>query len=305
MSILHSSAFTKPLETSSQLGLSELHLPTLLSVDVVICGFPRSGSSLLYLLLESTSNSHIFPVGEFSYEAVRASLKREVGKGLRDQQLSGRYGRFAHIFDQSYPSELPELPKDRPFVVKQPYNIFRASDGLIGDEVPLIITVRDPRDILVSYHSAVTERGTEDYFIDGDAMYVFGNSGEPKKEGPGLVDFARAVLKVLSSRKENNLFLCRYEELVSNPDFVQVKCSELGIKFVPDRLFSNWNSGAAETDLSHQGEVSKGMGPMRKISPEGVGKWKRPEYRERVEEQLKRFPELVELGKALGYHDGW
>ena len=163
--------------------------------DIVLCGFPRSGSSLLYALLCMSVTSHWFPQGEYSYGAIMTALGRECPK-----EEGEFYKSFAHVFNQEY-----RLDKDanttRPFVCKQPYNIFRARDLIIPDEVPLIITIRDMRDILLSKHRAVEERGVDDYFIDADHMYTFTKDSKLQKDGPGVLSFAEAIDVVLKRRR--------------------------------------------------------------------------------------------------------
>lgn len=272
--------------------------------DIVICGFPRSGSTLLYTLLMQTVATHWFPEGEYGYPAMRAVVEGRTFDSTITIN-SAFYEPFADIFNQPY--RKGPVNDERPFISKQPYDIFRARDEIIPDEVPLIVTIRDLRDVLLSKHKAVNALGVDDYFIDADFKYTWRSLEDLGKKGPGLLDYAAAIKTVRDRRRGkdmDNLYLCRYERLVSEPDVVQRELVALGIAYNKGALFSDWNSPKNTQKLDEKyHEFGMALGSIRAIDSLNTNKWKKTENKARIAEQFSEFPELYEYLAMFGYSE--
>jgi hypothetical protein len=104
-----------------------------LRTHVVICGFPRSGSTLLQLMLASAlSNPRSFRTEVPALEAAR------------------RRFRNSSVMVSKYPRDIDSLGAIRNFYAKR------------EAEAIFIVMVRDPRDILTSIHGGIPDR----YYVD-------------------------------------------------------------------------------------------------------------------------------------------
>ena len=155
----------------------------------------------------------------------------------------------------------------------------------------LIVTLRDPRDILTSIHKRVPD----DYFYDADfCYYLYGKNG-PEKSLPGFLLTHYAIVDALKSGIfPQGVFLLRYEHLIDNPDRIQDLLGEaLNLEFTG--RFADF----------HQGEISKAhqqaMNGARPVTRDRVQKWRAPEHRDRIRDQFTRFPLLHDVVIDLGY----
>lgn len=248
-----------------------------------------------------TVSSHWFPEGEYGYPAMLAASK---GRNFDPEVKLNRdfHSPFSDIFNQPY---LGKNVSDCAFISKQPYDIFRARDEIIPDEVSLIVTIRDLRDILLSKHSTVTDMGVDDYFIDADCKYIWRNHEDLRKKGPGLLAYADAINAVSRRRRQKdmkNIFICRYERLVTEPNNVQSELSTLGISYQENRRFTDWDTLAKSHQLEKYHRF-RALGEVRSIDKQSMYRWRRPENSERINDQLSKHPELKRHLENFGYID--
>lgn len=271
---------------------------------IALCGMPRSGSSLLYLVLYCLVDSHWCQSGEYAHTAVLAAL---TGKPFDPpggaEPNPDFYTPFEYIFYQPYDKK-GEAVSGKPFISKQPYDIFRARDGLMPSQTDLVVTIRDPRDVLLSKHKAVAEKGVDDYFIDADYKYTFLHNGEPAKNGAGLLEYCRAIGDVLDCQRvgRRKILLCRYEDWLADLDAFQHRLEGMGIRLKPGAKLSDWNR--LVKDLSPgtlPEEFGAAIGQARPITGPGKPKWKQPENHARIRQQFSAFPQLHRWVLRFGY----
>jgi len=239
--------------------------------NIVICGFPRSGTSLLYSLLLNTVKSHELPHAETSYT-----------------DLKGRFSRQGAC----------------PALTKKPMDILKAASSEIPIETPLIIVIRDPRDVLLSKHPKLTKQGIDDFFIHADLRYRFDSEGRACLGKPGLLDYCTAIKQVIEQRAAiGNFVLCHYEDLIKAPDALQEALKKVGIEYRTNALFSDWNKqdNSQRINSNHHPQISEALNGIRAIDPQNLGKWAQPKNIERIAEQFTRFPTLQTWLETFGY----
>ena len=164
--------------------------------------------------------------------------------------------------------------------------IFRRSRRY-GVELSVLFCIRDPRSIVTSKHQNVPD----DYFMGWKKSYFIPDADciKPTQTDPGLSKFVQAW--VLFSHKPK-LLTIRYESLISNPEFIQQKVSNL-IGLQPHRKFSDWDS--SQTVSHDHGAALNGI----------RGFLARDELSTRDLEQIKSMSRFYGFRKAirlLGYH---
>lgn len=256
-------------------GYSTL-LRTLLGVrwrQLVVCGYPRGGTSLLYNMLSTSLEG--FDFDDFEVPA---------------EYRMHRLGNVASKF-----------PLDV-------LNIRRFGDLNIHEKrVAVLAMIRDPRDVLTSRHPMIPDR----YFIGYDHSWWPQNKqfSEWKYDAPGIVDVHEALVECEGSTPFDVLRL-RYEDLVADPDAVQDRIVDrTGLEFSgrfrdfhkhEDRHAYRYEGRTAARDPSLVRE-SKAADTSR------TGKWQKPEHRQRIIEQFEACPRLFEIVRAYGYEsdDRW
>jgi hypothetical protein len=224
---------------------------------IVIAGQPRSGTTLFYSMLRGTLQGFEMPPNE----APAASYLHRPGNFLTKRPLD--------IFD---------IPKN-----------VMACQG--RKRVDLIVSMRDPRDILTSRHKSIPN----DYFVGADYHWFVPAGQTPRFISPGLIPIHNASIQVANSGLfPQGVFFLKYEDLVDNPERIQTMLAEgLGLTF--DGKFSDFHKQEIPTDL--QGPLN-GVRPVEKRAE---AKWKKPEHHARIIDQFTRFPDLHKLVIGLGY----
>ena len=236
-------------------------------VQLVVCGYPRSGTSLLYNMLSSSLPGLRFE--EFE-EPARNSL-----------QFFGSWASKYPLDVLDVPS-LPEL-------------------NLCGKRIIALILVRDPRDILVSRHPLLPGQ----YFIGYDHSWWPGRigSGAWVYTAPGIGEIHAAVDKALACSEPCTLRV-RYEDLVSDPDGIQRHISDhTGLNFA--EAFSRFHNHQDRHAYRYEGRRAPEDPTLaienRAIDATRTGKWQRSEHRARIVDQFERFPALFEIVRSYGY----
>lgn len=141
----------------------------------------------------------------------------------------------------------------------------------------VVLVVRDPRAVITSRHPA----SPSEFFIDFENWYT-------------------NHLECTSLGEKINLCQIRFEDLVSDPDRVQEHvATELSLPIV--KPFSLCTNPDEQVGLARQDEMAIEMGTVRPFDMEAIHRWKLPQYRERIRDQLLRYPEMVDILIKLGY----
>jgi len=241
---------------------------------IVICGFPRSGTSLLYNMLCSTVEGFGFDC----YEQRSAKTIR-----LYENHAS-----------------------------KMPLDIFSVDwilrNNIHGKRVVFLIMLRDIRDVVVSIHANVPDR----YFIGYEGGYK-PDGQYPDYQitftHPGLGEIFREVLRLRDSRPDSVLFV-RYEELARNPERVQQLLGErLGLTFAA--AFAEFHERPSRLGIRYEGGVAA-IEPLLvrckdEVTTGRIGLWRKPEHRERIISQFRSYPGLFQILREFGYEtsDAW
>ncbi|EPX78080.1 hypothetical protein [Salipiger mucosus] len=211
------------------------------------------------------------------------------------------YNMLRHTLKGGFELPEKEVPAmqwiDKPgnFCTKRPFDIFEIPNILQKNagrkRVDLIISLRDPRDMLVSFHKSVPD----DYFVSADYCYFSPKGRTPTKTAPGIIPTQDAIAKIATSGLfPNGVFLLKYEDLVANPENIKEKLSA-GLDLEFEGNFSDFHTQAIPEDLS------RALNGVRPVQKEEIPKWKKPEHRERIIEQFTSFPELHDILIALNY----
>ncbi|MGI3170577.1 hypothetical protein ACRARG_15605 [Pseudooceanicola sp. C21-150M6] len=223
---------------------------------VLVTGHTRAGSSLLYSMLQRTLTGFSIPGPEFPARAVL----------MMPGSTCSRRGFDIFEFEK----------------------IVEASAG--RKRLDMIVTLRDPRDILTSYDP----RLPEDYVCSADHSYFLAGQGQPQQILPGLLQTHAAIVAAeASGALPQGIFFLRYEHLVSEPQRVQNLLADcLELEFSGD--FRDFNT----REIAAHGDALTGLRPL---DGSRIEKWRAPHHRARIIDQFTRFPELHEIVEGLGY----
>lgn len=228
---------------------------------IVIGGCGRSGTTLLLSLLSAHPSIVAIP---FESQAFTATLYDEEPDLQAPFQVWRIYCALA---------DLPLEPSVRRWCEKTPKNVVvfeRILDRFDGD-VRLLHVVRDGRDVVTSRHTSKP-----------DAYWV-----EPKR-------WIEDVSAGLALRDHEKVHTLRYEDLVME---TEETLERLGA-FLGEEL-----SGFAESWVERariRSFESPERRPARPLDRSGIGRWQKPEHRERAE-ALMRHPRARDLLAELGY----
>jgi tetratricopeptide (TPR) repeat protein len=233
------------------------------SVPIFIVGQPRSGTTLLEMMLSSADD--VYGCGELP--AIGFFCKRY----LDDEQ------KFSNLEAESlagyYVDNLPKFPeKIKAFVDKMPHNYQRI--GYILSAIPnakIVHILRDPRDTALStWIQRFSDTGLS-HAYDWHAMAHSAN-------------LYRRYMNLWQSKFESQILTVQYEHLTSAPETVMRQVVEhCGIEWDPAMISPERNKGTVRTASIDQ--------VRSKISSKSVGKWKQ------AEEELRPF--LASLDNTL------
>lgn len=142
-----------------------------------------------------------------------------------------------------------------------------------------ILVLRDPRSVITSHHPS----------HDKPFTFDFG-------------DWYENYMKCVRLRSQVNLREVVYEDLLLQPDLTQDHLSRwLGL---PTALrFSECASASPKEGLRRCEEMDAEMGGARPLEPGRAYRWKRPEFTERIEQQLDLYPEMLDILIKLGFEE--
>ena len=236
--------------------------------QLIICGYPRSGTSLFYNMVASSIQG--FNVDEWETSAIDSIW---------------RYDNHAS---------------------KAPIDIFNlesiAEKNIHNKELCVVVLMRDARDIITSHH----QFSPDDFVIGYQGAYSF--SGEypdyvKKFDGPGIEKYYSAMLK-LAGNDKFNLLVIKYEDVVADPDACQLRMSEtFSIEF--DGTFSSYHLRKDKHKLKYEGKHTSLDKKLEKSSSQVekkfVKRWADDKYRDRIKEQFTDYPQLFDILIEQGY----
>ena len=151
------------------------------SLHIVICGFPRSGSTLLYNMMLTSSN----PENDLYFWGGEKRALSVVGKQWR--QIS------------KFPSDLFFIPTIQQECEEQ------------GIEPRFVLTIRDPRGVLTSVHA----NSEGQYKVGWDYALGTNVNGLTGGKTEGLLTYIQEL------KKYPDILTIRYEDLISKPNEIQ------------------------------------------------------------------------------------
>ena len=194
---------------------------------IIICGLSRSGTSLLYTLLANAMPDIRF------LEQEKSALNYEF-----DDEIC-----------------LTKRPLDC-------FNLGKIFEMYSEDDVRILFSIRDPRDVICSVHQAAAH----DYFIGFQNQYFVNPAANVATlTNPGLWDTFQVWSKF---SRQKNVYTVRYEDLVTNP----TATLELISAFLGEDLLD-------DNQITENTRIPKGMtaplNGIRKIDDNSVGIWKK------------------------------
>jgi hypothetical protein len=251
----------------------ELHPGAPPKKQIVVCGYPRSGTSLLYNMLSSSLEGFTF--GEFESRALNSIWM---------------YGNHA----TKRPRDVADLPR-------------LVEENIHGKQIFAIVLIRDIRDVITSIHPQIPDRyycGYEDRWTPrGEYPYRIVHTGDGVRSIDAAIERAKGVQGI-------ELAFVRYEELVEDPDAVQERLAKLLDVQFSERL-SEFHRFPGRHAYKYEGDRRPSDPDLvregQEIDRSRKGRWRREEHRRRIQAEFGAHPELFELLKRYGYEkdDGW
>jgi len=251
-------------------GLAKLNF--LSTKYIIICGYPRSGTSLLYNMLSSSVKG--FRCLPFEVSCLDAIKK---------------YGNI---------------------ISKRPLDIFNidqlADLNLFKKKIIVLVVIRDIRDVVTSIHPNVPN----DYFIGYQASYRVGNEYpyKPCLKNPGILAYSEAIKSILASPNVHSIII-KYEDLVKKPDKVkEVIKSKVNLRFKNN--FSDFHKRTQKHAYQYKGKVkpvdSTLVRESKEVDKTRRGKWSKLEHKNRIIKQFAN-PSMRKLLVTYGYEtdDKW
>lgn len=231
--------------------------------QIVICGFPRSGTSLLFNIISGILETHKAYTGS-------SRISKEV----------------------SFKSKILE---QNSFITKQPSDIFNLKHvkkwNARNKKIIVFICVRDIPYLLVSKHQMIPNKYYMDFNTRLDAI-----SG--KTINTGIKDFHAEIKRVRETPVDDyKAHVIFYEELIQNPNMVNKILTEEGLKPAREAVeyAKSNNLPYTDKDTISKGNEAGGV----KQTPH---KWQENnEDAERLSSCITANRELIEIAKYYGY----
>ena len=219
-----------------------------IETHLVICGFPRAGSTLLQLILRTCIKDIDGPPFECA---------------AMDVALHNHYRKRTLV---------TKLPADI-HAVEELRDYYKGKKA----KLRIIVTVRDPRSVLTSKHSAYPSfRG---YYVD------------PKR----WVEIYR-VIKDLEN--DADVYLLKFEDLLTDPQRIQAELTQFADLDVRED-FEHYHTLAEKESRDSMTEGA--LGGLRSLDRRVVDKWRDEKHSERISELIEELPEFAEACLHFGY----
>ena len=244
--------------------------------QLVVCGFPRAGTSLLYNMLSATLPGFRFAAFE---EAAYKTLPKAGSRASK------------------WPMDVLRLPKT-----------VAANRAGLKKKLLAVVVVRDLRDVITSVHPNAPDRyfcGYADRWSPrGAHPYTLVATDQGVAAVHGAIQVAETLRGVRVARVD-------YEALVADADAVQESLRKsLGLKF--DGRFGNYTDRPGRHAFRYAG-AKKAIDPARgarenaAVDPARTGRWRKSEHAARIIQQFTAHPELFDLLRHYGHEsdDAW
>jgi hypothetical protein len=236
--------------------------------QVVICGYPRGGTSMLYNMMSATLKG--FECDQFENSCL---------------QYVDRYG--------SYLSKNPMDVLDIEELTRK--NVLRK-------DLCIIVVLRDLRDVVTSVHPNAPDRYFQGYEGGWSPQ---GGYGEYKLVATQRsIKTLFHAIESLRSLKGARFVFVKYEDLVENPDRQQqILREQFDLKF--SGPFSKFHEHPEKHAYRYEGEHAPADPSLVRessaVDRSRSGKWARPEHRQRILEQFGQYPEMLDMLIHYGY----
>jgi len=237
---------------------------------IVVCGCPRSGTTLLISILDSHPKIHVIPfeTGVLNY---RAKHKRV----FKNEGLHFAFSKFqilAYLFSTKIKNTANRWSE------KHPFNIINVSEinRMYRNNIKIINMIRDGRDVVSSKHKRL------------------GYIATPKL-------WYKAIQEARKFELKDNFISIRYEDLVLNPQ----KELEKVVKFLDLECDFDMNDWVTKSSIAVNLKKSIVTGKempfeLSHIKANSIGNWKK-----KVSPYIEEFlnsPDLMNLNNSLGYN---
>jgi hypothetical protein len=235
--------------------------------QIVICGYPRGGTSLLYNMISASLDGFYFD--EFESRAV---------------ERIHRYGNY---------------------VTKSPIDIFDLKEivslNKYKKDIFILVVVRDVRDVITSRHPYIPE----EFFIGHDYSWWPQNQdfSKWKFDGYGVIDIHHAINEAIDEG-DLNIIKVNYEGMVSDVDGLQQTLEErLGVTFSRElrSFYKHLSKLAYKYESTNDVNQSALVFEDKPVDTSRTGKWKKDEFKLRVRDQFNECPELFDILIRDGY----
>jgi hypothetical protein len=233
--------------------------------QLVVCGYPRSGTSLIYNMLSASLGTHF------------------------------KFLPFENYFIYS-------IHRIGSIATKAPMDLFHLKElsslNVNNKDIIVIIMVRDIREILTSKHPIYPD----EYFIGYDSSFwpQTKEFTEWAYNAPGIINIYEEICRVKDLK---GVKLIKYESLVLCPDSVQDKINDrFDLHFVGE--FSNYHLDSKELPYKYEGKYKANNESLVLEGKQVVNKearWRKEEYKDRIVSQFKACPQLFDILIDYGY----
>ncbi|MCW8091279.1 sulfotransferase domain-containing protein [Alteromonas sp. ASW11-130] len=233
--------------------------------QLIVCGYPRGGTSLLYNMLSTTLSEHFTFT---SFEKYYIYLIHKLGN-----------------IASKAPLDINHLgPVDK-------LNVNNKS-------LVIIVVIRDIRDIITSRHPIYND----EYFIGYDNSYWPTNKELTKWAyvGSGVIEITNNIFKV---RNRKDVTIIRYEDLVSDPDSIQSELKER-YELPFEGVFSKYHEMQHKLAYKYEGKYQASDTSLVLEGSQVVNKqarWRASKFDKRIYEQFTQCPELFDILIEFGY----
>jgi len=231
-------------------------------IPIFVTASPRSGTTLLLSILGAHPNIYAVPEQTYAFSRwTRTPFRRYREYPYRIDRLYREF--ILKGFDRSANRWCEKTPRHVEYIEK--------IVEFYGGSVQIIHLIRDGRDVVVSSHPTHTGRH---YWVSANRWLKSVQAGWSLREKPYL----------------HTVF---YEDLVRDyRSEIREICDFLNEPYT--KSLENWIDTTNIRESIHIG------GKLQPVHTGAVGKWKRPEHRERVAEFMTD-PDAVAMLRELGY----
>lgn len=235
--------------------------------QLIVCGYPRGGTSLLYNMLSAT-----------------------LQKSIKFTSFEKYYIHHIH--------KLGNIASKAPLDINHLEHIQQLN--IHNKKIAVIIVIRDIRDVVTSKHPIQND----EYFIGYDFSYwPQGNELKDwKYDAPGVI----AITEKIRALKGNpDFYILKYEDLVRQPDSIQKELKErFSLPF--EGLFSKYHEFKGDLAYKYEGKYKandESLVMEGKAVTNRAKRWQQDKFRERLISQFEACPELFDILIEFGYEE--